>query len=1309
MNIIDKVFFREERFDPFVQFWSDTLQKAGDGFRFIQWNRSGGKQSGMSVVHTTVPLDDLPPAFSSLCQSSEMKRHTWYVAAISLLLSRYSGEQVVVVNVPLYKPERLQKIYSELVPVVVPMDGDCSLRVYLNQIKHILGASYEHQNYPLELITGDEKTPSFSNVLVTMGKIDENRIGTHDLCCCMDVRDGVFVSSCYYRNGLFEQAFVERIGRHILNIAVCLSRPDVSLNDIGIMDEQEEEVLKFMGAGIRQEIPEGSIIACFKQMALERPDAVAVTLGDSNLSYGELYRRSALLACQLRDVYGVRPGQLLGVYLERSADWLVAMLAVTMSGAAYLPLNPAYPAERIAAVLEDSQLKLILTHSGFLFDFPGFDGSIFAVDIEFQPEETQAAPGLPADPAPGSLAYVIYTSGSTGRPKGVAVEHKGLVNMIGYQVEQIGINSSDNVLQFSPLTFDASVYEIWIALLAGARLTLIPNNEVEDIDRLKRTLLVRNVTTIVMPPSYLKLFEKDTLRTVSKIISAGERADISDAAFYRKFKKYVNAYGPTETTVCASIYQDDGFFNGGEVPIGKPVRNMNIYILDDHRRLKPMGTVGEIAVSGPGVARGYINNPALTAEKFLPALYDSGFPVYLTGDLGRWTTGGQLLFAGRKDDQIKINGNRIEPGEIEQVLLSFPGIGNAAVCRATDEGMDMLVAFIVPGSGAAGIIPEELAAFVAARLPRHLLPSAYEITEKIPLNINGKADRKKLLAAFKERRDIATIIAPANKQEEMVAAVYEQVLGVTGISVEQNFFHLGGNSLKGIRLITELSRMFAVRLELPDVFNYPTVATMARFLSGHVQGPADALVPVEDADTYPLSFTQQSLWLTYQLNPAAVNYNIAVARTLKGNLHIGCLQEAFQAVVGKYEILRTVFPVVNGIARQRVLPAGNKYEVVWHDASSGSPGEVNELVNREINTPFDLEEGPLVRCVLIRISATEHILILSIHHIIADGESMTILNDEINRAYFRLLNGEKAILEQLPVQFRDYVYWKLNQDGGKGATSHEFFWQQTLSQLPPALRLPFDYERRPVHTAQGATANYVIAAPVAGALQAFSIQQHISLFNSVLAAVHLFLSRLCRQEQVITGIPVSGRTQAELVNQIGFFVNVLPVLSRIRQTDSFAEIARQISQTLAAVYSHAEYPLDAIVEKNVKRREPGRHPLIDVVVSCDMRDEHLTAAEISGPDEVEALDYEVELEVSDYDLELNFVESSAGAMALSIRYNNLLFKRSTIDQIFSGLNKFIGHITACPAEAIGEVDPGPDLAAITNLSLEEHFRLDEAF
>ncbi|QJB32852.1 amino acid adenylation domain-containing protein [Chitinophaga oryzae] len=1263
----------------------------------------------MSVVHTTVPLNELPPAFSSLCQSGEMKRHTWYVAAISLLLSRYSGEQVVVVNVPLFKPERLQKIYCELLPVVVPMERGGSLRAYLNQIKDILGASYEHQNYPLELITGDEKTPSFSNVLVTTGKIDEARIGTHDLCCCMDVSDGVFVSSCYYRKGLFEQAFIERIGRHILNIAVCLSNPDISLNDIRIMDEQEEEVLKSLGAGIRQEIPEGSIIACFKQMALERPDAVAVTFGDGNLSYGALYRRSALLACQLREIYDVRPGQLLGVYLERSVDWLVAMLGVTMSGAAYLPINPAYPAERTAAILEDSQLKLILTHSGFLFDFPGFDGSIFAVDIEFQPEETETVQGVPAIPAPGSLAYVIYTSGSTGRPKGVAVEHKGLVNMVGHQISQIGINSSDNVLQFSPLTFDASVYEVWIALLAGARLTLIQNSEVEDIDRLKRTLFTRNVTTIVMPPSYLKLFEKDTLRTVNKVISAGERADISDAAFYRKFKKYINAYGPTETTVCASIYQDDGFFNGSEVPIGKPVRNMNIYILDSHHRLQPLGTVGEIAVSGPGVARGYINNPELTAERFLPSLYDSRFPVYLTGDLGRWTEGGQLLFAGRKDDQIKINGNRIEPGEIEQVLLSFPGIGNAAVCRATDEGMDMLVAFVVAESGAAGIIPEALAAFAAARLPRHLLPSAYEITEKIPLNINGKADRKKLLAAFKERRDIAPVIAPANKQEEMVAAVYEQILGVTGISVEQNFFHLGGNSLKGIRLITELSKMFAVRLELPDVFNYPTVATMARFLSGYVHDPADALLPVEDADTYPLSFAQQSLWLTYQLNPAAVNYNIAVARTLKGNLNISCLQEAFQAVVEKYEILRTVFPVVNGTARQRVLPAGSKYEVVQYDASSRGPGEINELVNREINIPFNLEEGPPVRCVLIRMSATEHILILSIHHIIADGRSMAILNDEINRAYFRLLNRQDAIQEQLPVQFRDYVYWKLNQDRGRGASSNEVFWQQTLTQLPPALRLPFDYERRPVHTAQGATANYVIAAPVAGALQAFSIQQHISLFNSVLGAVHLFLSRLCRQERVITGIPVSGRTQAELVNQIGFFVNVLPVLSHIRPTDSFVDVTRQISHTLAAVYSHAEYPLDAIVEKNVKRREPGRHPLIDVVVSCDMNDDYLTAAETSGTGEVEALDYEVELEVSDYDLELNFVESSAGAIALSIRYNNLLFKRSTVDQIFSGLNKFIGHITAYPAEAIEMVDLGPEAAAITNLSLEQHFRLDEAF
>ncbi|HLL48505.1 MAG TPA: amino acid adenylation domain-containing protein, partial [Longimicrobiaceae bacterium] len=1027
--------------------------------------------------------------------------------------------------------------------------------------------------------------------------------------------------------------------------------------------------------------PESYIHERFEAQAGRTPDAVALVFEDRRLTYGELNRQANRLAHHLRE-RGVGPDTRVAICVERGPEMVVAVLGVLKSGGAYLPLDPGYPHERLLDMVQDSAPLVLLTHGALAGRLAGLDLPVVALDDDAawwdgQPDTDPERAAL----SPENLTYVIYTSGSTGRPKGVEMTHRGASNLLHWYLGATRISERDSVLVVTSFSFHLTQRNLLAPLFVGGQVHLA--REPFEPGRIASQIVASGITMMNLTPTgFQALVEADGGRAIGGlriVVFGGEPLYPRQLARVPEPRPvFLNPYGATEATGITAHHfarADLSSYSSRSMPPGRPIANARIYVLDGAGEPVPVGVTGELYLGGAGVTRGYRRLPGHTAERFLPDPFgaEPGARLYRTGDLGRWLPDGTIEFMGRGDAQVKVRGFRIELGEIEARLAEHAAVHEAVVvARDGEVGDPRLVAYYTGDRAGAAA----LRAHLAERLPEYMVPAAFVFLDALPVNPNGKLDRKALPApdftAVDER-----YVAPRTPVEEVLAGTWAEVLGVERVGVHDQFFDLGGHSLLATRAVSWVREVFGVELPLRALFEGPTVAEMA----GRVEEmrraglpTLPAVVPAGRTEAPLLSFAQERLWFLDQLEPGSAFYNLPFALRLRGALDVDALERSLGEIVRRHEALRTVFREQGGTPRQVIAPFGG-FGLTVKDLAH-LPGETREAeVQRELVAegtarPFDLAAGPLFRASLLRLGAEEHVLLLSQHHVVSDGWSMGVLYRELSALYEAYREGRTSPLPELPVQYADYAVWQREQLEGEALERQLRYWRERLAGAPELLELPTDHPRPPVQTYRGATVPVELSPELLERLQALGRSEGATLYMTLLGAFQVLLSKYSGSEDVVVGSPIAGRTRKEVEELIGFFVNTLVLRTDLSGDPSFREVLRRAREVTLGAYENQEVPFERLVAELQPERTLSHAPLFQVLFTLQTAGGGGAALPGLGVSGVQA-----ERASAKFDLSLVLTPTSRGLRG-GLTYSTDLFERGTVDRMLGHLVRVLEQVAA---------------------------------
>ena len=1032
------------------------------------------------------------------------------------------------------------------------------------------------------------------------------------------------------------RAIAARLGRVLAAVA---AGPQARLHQIAVLEAAERAQLLAGWNDTSAPVPEATVPELIAARAAACPDAVAVVSGDVHVSYGDLAARAGKVARYLRGA-GAGPESVVAVVMERGAELVAAVVGVWLAGAAYLPVDPGYPAERISYMLADAGPVAVVADAA---SAPGLR-AVAAVPVLVAGvagpgrELAGAGAGRGGLAAAGNPAYVIYTSGSTGRPKGVVVTHGGVANFVAAMAGLAGVGAGERLLAVTTVAFDIHVLELYVPLVAGAGVVVAGREQVRDPVLLGG--LIRRCGAVVMqatPALWQAVLagHGDAVRGLRVLAGGDVLAPGLAAALGELAVRVVNLYGPTETTVWSAAALLGG--DGGVVPVGRPVANTRVFVLDVWLGPVPAGVAGELYIAGAGLARGYLGRAALTAERFTACPFGGlGERMYRTGDLAKWTPGGELIFAGRADDQVKVRGFRIEPGEVEAVLAACPGVAQAAVTVREDRPGDRrLTGYVVPagaipphpgagdgadagaGDGDGADLARRAREHAAARLPGYMVPATITVLEALPLTPNGKLDRKALpapgQAAAGRGRD------PATMEEEILCGIFANVLGLERVGPEDDFFALGGHSLLAVRLLSRVRAVLGAELAVRALFEAPTAAELAVRLAA--AGPARAPLTAQPRPPrVPLSFAQQRLWFLTQLEGPSALYNIPVAMRLTGELDARALGAALADVAGRHEVLRTVFPADGGQPCQQILdPAGLDWGL---EPVAVGAAELPGVVAGICAEPFDLAVQVPLRARLLRLAADQHVLLVVIHHIATDGWSARPLTRDLSVAYAARRQGQAPDWVPLPVQYADYAIWQREllgseDDPGSVLAGQVAWWRQALAGMPAELALPASRPRPPVPSHRGISAALEVPGPVHARLAALAREQGVTMFMVIQAALAVLLARLGAGTDIPVGSPVAGRTDEALDELVGFFVNTLVLRTDLTGDPSVTQLLNRVRESWLGALEHQDVPFERLVEVLAPDRSLARHPLFQI--SLTLQDVGTAAARAAGLPGVSAI------------------------------------------------------------------------------------------
>lgn len=1025
----------------------------------------------------------------------------------------------------------------------------------------------------------------------------------------------------------------------------------------------------------------------FEEQVKQRPQATAVVFESQQLTYDQLNRYSNQVAHYLQNK-GVKPDNLIGIFLDRSLNMLVGILGILKSGAAYVPIDPVLPKERIAFMLEDTQVSLILTNRNLLQYLPNYDRDVVFLD-EWNTFLNESEENPISEVTSENLAYIIYTSGSTGRPKGVMIQHCGVDNMVRAQFKFFNVRKESRILQFYSFAFDASVFETFMALLTGATLIIETRDTLMQGPALADLLREKRITSIQFPPSVLELLPSENLPDLEIVMVGGEVYSPDLVKRWSVGHRLFNVYGPTESTVWTTVYER--IDEQPKLPIGKPIPNMEIYILDENLQNVPVGQPGEICIGGVGLARGYLNRPELTKEKFIanPFSKEVATRLYKTGDIGKYLSDGNIEFLGRIDHQVKIRGFRIELDEIERILQSYSAIKEAVVVvRDHQSGDKQIVAYLVPKSEKVKI--REVRSFLTEKLPNYMIPSVFVTLDALPRTPNDKVDRNALPPPDNYRREIdQDLVVPRTTTEKVLENIWSEVLQISPVGIEDNFIELGGHSIDATRIVSQIRKIFGLEIPLSRFFKTANLRELAQsvesqLLNGSVKSTGDASVIFQrpELEKIPLSGAQKRLWLIDQQEPGCTAYNIPFAYQIKGELDIKALEQSLQAVINRHEILRTTFVMGIDEPVQMVKPDFTfKLPVIKLE---NLPLEEQEeakkrIIAQEAQYSFELSKDDLIRCLLICLNQNEHILLLNLHHIVFDGWSVGIFSRELSTLYQANSSGESTSLRELPLQYADFAYWQYQQIQSKQLSNQLDYWQKQLGGKLPVLELPPDYPRPPIRTSTGERHRFKLSPSLSTRLKALAQYRSVTLFMLFLSAFNVLLYRYTGQEELLVGTASANRNRPEIENLVGFFVNTLVLRTDLSGNPSFLELLNRVNQVTLAAYDNQELPFEKIVETINPERNPSHTPLFQVMFV--LQNAALLSLEISGLD---TKIFDIHNGTSKFDLQLELLEEQ-DSLSGWFEYNKDLFSAATIKRMVGHFVTLLEGIVGCPEQPIADL------------------------
>jgi amino acid adenylation domain-containing protein/non-ribosomal peptide synthase protein (TIGR01720 family) len=1270
-----------------------------------------------------------PPAtqgLRNLARSLGVTLNTVVQGAWALLLHRYSGEEDVVFgavtggrSAPLPGIESIVGLFINTLPARVRVERSALLGPWLRELQERQAEALQYEYSPLAEIRAWSEVPAgrplFESLLAFENyPVDEavqeragQGLGLDDVevteqldspLSLLATPGGRLSLTLLHDPQRIEAPDAVRLLRHLEGLFEALpAGSDRTLGALPVLTPAErQELLADWNDTARATPWTGTAVHRLFEARVDRsPDAVALVFGGEPLTYRELDRRANRLAHRLRSL-GIEAEARVGILLERSIDLVAGVLGVLKAGGAYVPLDPAYPAERLELMACDAGIRVLLTSASRAGDLPLADVTVLRVDADREAIAARSPERLEGICDPEQLAYVIYTSGSTGRPKGVQISHGALANFLASMAAQPGLEERDTLVAVTSLSFDIAGLEIYLPLLIGARLVLASREEATDGARLRDLLAASGATALqATPATWRLLLDAGWAGSPDlKALCGGEALPPALAAeIRRRTASLWNVYGPTETTIWSTLDPVEE----GSVSIGRPIDNTQAYLLDRWGEPVPPGAPGELLLGGLGVARGYLGRPDLTAERFIPDPFGAtpGARLYRTGDLVRCRPDGKLEFQGRADHQVKIRGFRIEPGEVEAVLESHPGVRETAVVAREDTPGDLrLVAYFVPREDAAD--EAGLRRFLEGRLPRHMVPALFVRLEELPRLPNGKLNRKALPALEARGRTAGT--APRTPLEELIAGLFTEVLRLEP-GVEDSFFDLGGHSLSAVQLAARLHAALGVDLPVRTVFDTPTVAGLAGFAERALRAGGGDEVPrlerVPRGSGLPVSFAQQRLWFLDQMEPGSSAYNLFAAFRLHGPLDVPALRAAFDETVRRHEALRTTIGYAGGEPVQVIAPAA-PVPLPWIDLggleASAALWEARRLAELEAGRSFDLERGPLLRQILVRLGDGEHAILLTMHHVISDGWSVELLVRELGILYGAFSRGLPSPLPELAIQYADFARWQRSWLAGAVLERQLGYWRGRLEGAPPVLALPTDRPRPAVQTFRGAARPVLIPAPLAAMLQAFARQRGATLFMTVMAAFQELLSRHAGQADISVGTPIAGRNHVETEALIGFFANTLVLRTDLAGDPDLPELVARVREGLLGAYAHQHLPFERLVEELQPERSLSWTPLFQVAFA--LQNTPLGAVEVPG---LRLDPLTLESGTAKFDLTL-LLSESGGGLAGVLEYNRDLFDGATVQRM-------VEHFLHLLAGAVAA--PGLRLSDLPLLSLAElHQRLE---
>ncbi|MBG6856676.1 non-ribosomal peptide synthase/polyketide synthase [Pseudomonas aeruginosa] len=1320
--------------------WQRHWLEAGERERQLEYwmARLGGGQSVLEL-----PTDRQRPALPSyrgarhelqlpqalgrqlqaLAQREGTTLFMLLLASFQALLHRYSGQDEIRVGVPVanrnrVETERLIGFFVNTQVLRADLDAQMPFLDLLQQTRVAALGAQSHQDLPFEQLVEalqPERSLSHSPLFQAMynhqnlgsaGRqslaaqlpglsVEDLSWGAHsaqfDLTLdTYESEQGVHAEFTYATD-LFEAATVERLARHWRNLLeAVVAEPRRRLGDLPLLDAEERATLLQRSRLPASEYPAGQgVHRLFEAQAGLTPDAPALLFGEERLSYAELNALANRLAWRLREE-GVGSDVLVGIALERGVPMVVALLAVLKAGGAYVPLDPQYPADRLQYMIDDSGLRLLLSQQSVLARLPQSDGlqSLLLDDLERLVHGYPAEnPDLPE--APDSLCYAIYTSGSTGQPKGVMVRHRALTNFVCSIARQPGMLARDRLLSVTTFSFDIFGLELYVPLARGASVLLASREQAQDPEALLDLVERQGVTVLQATPATWRMLcdsERVDLLRGCTLLCGGEALAEDLAARMRGLSASTwNLYGPTETTIWSARFR-----LGEEARpfLGGPLENTALYILDSEMNPCPPGVAGELLIGGDGLARGYHRRPGLTAERFLPDPFAAdGSRLYRTGDLARYRADGIIEYLGRIDHQVKIRGFRIELGEIETRLLEQDSVREAVVVAQPGVAGPTLVAYLVPTEaalvGAESARQQELRSALKnsllAVLPDYMVPAHMLLLENLPLTPNGKINRKALpLPDASAVRDAH--VAPEGELERAMAAIWSEVLKLGHIGRDDNFFELGGHSLLVTQVVSRVRRRLDLQVPLRTLFEHSTLRAYAQAVAQLAPAAQGGIVRCARDASPQLSFAQERQWFIWRLDPHSAAYNIPVALRLKGPLRRDALQGALDLLVQRHETLRTTFVEHDGAPRQVIHPT---LPIAIEERRPPVAGEdLKGLVETEAHRPFDLQRGPLLRVLLLPLATDECVLVLTLHHIIADGWSMQVLVDELIRVYAALRHDQPPALAELPIQYADFAAWQRQWMDGGERERQLGYWVSRLGGEQPLLELPSDRPRPQQQSHRGRRIGIPLPAELAEALRRLAQAEQGTLFMLLLASFQALLHRYSGQNDIRVGVPIANRNREETEGLIGFFVNTQVLRAELDGQLPFRELLRQVRRAVVEAQGHQDLPFEQLVDALQPERSLSHAPLFQVMYN-HQRDDH-RGSRFATLGELEVEDLAWDVQTAQFDLTLDTYESSNGLLA-ELTYATDLFDASSAERIAGHWLNLLQSIVARPEARIAEL------------------------